>query len=199
MMAYCVLKIQNFLTSSLLGTVHCALCTVHCVLCALCTVHCVLCTVHCVLCTVHCALCTVHCVLCTVYCILCTVHCVHQVVEFGAGEGENKEEEEGKKDPVLEAQQIAKRILGYNSSDPGRLQSVFLRLGKYQQHFSIRPLSSVPEPDSDPYNFGPVRSGSVIRVFVRLRFRIISSTSKKSKKLIFTLLFFMSCYLSGQM
>ena len=46
------------------------------------------------------------------------------MVEFGAGEGENKEEEKGK-DPVLEAQQIAKRILGYNSSDPGRLQCVF--------------------------------------------------------------------------
>jgi hypothetical protein len=54
------------------------------------------------------------------------------VVEFGAGEGENKEEEKGK-DPVLEAQQIAKRILGYNSSDPGRLQSMYLssRIGKY--------------------------------------------------------------------
>jgi hypothetical protein len=61
----------------------------------------------------------------TVQCALCTVYCVHQVVEFGAGEGENKEKEKGKKDPVLEAQQIAKRILGYNSSDPGRLQCVF--------------------------------------------------------------------------
>ncbi len=88
---------------------------------------------------------------------------VHQVVEFGAGEGEgeNKEEEKGK-DPVLEAQQIAKRILGYNSSDPGRLQPVFLRIEKYQQHFPIRHLSSVPEPDADPYDFGPAGSGSVI-------------------------------------
>jgi hypothetical protein len=58
------------------------------------------------------------------------------VVEFGAGEGENKEEEKGK-DPVLEAQQIAKRILGYNSSDPGRLQSVYPRIRKYQQHFTL--------------------------------------------------------------
>jgi hypothetical protein len=58
---------------------------------------------------------------------------VHQVVEFDAGEGENKEEEKESKDPVLEAQQIAKRILGYNSSDPGRLQSMYLssRIGKY--------------------------------------------------------------------
>ncbi len=92
----------------------------------------------------------------SVYCALCTVYWVHQVVEFGAGEGENKEEEEKAKDPVLEAQQIAKRILGYNSSDPGR-QSVYPRIGKYQQHFTIRHLSSVPEPYPDPYDVGPCR------------------------------------------
>jgi hypothetical protein len=142
-------------------------------------------SVFCVLCTVCCALCTVYNVLCTVYCVLYTVYWVHQVVEFGAGEGENKEEEEKAKDPVLEAQQIAKRILGYNSSDPGRLQSVLPRIGKYQQHFSIRPLSIVPEPYPDPYDFGPVGSGSVITVFVRLRIRILPSTSKKSRKIGF--------------
>ena len=38
---------------------------------------------------------------------------------------EKKEEEKGAKNTVLEAQQIAKKILGYNSSDPGRPTRVF--------------------------------------------------------------------------